>query len=122
MERIELFSNLVALAASDGKFMPQEVEYLARKAELWGLDPDDVDSVLIGMQESAQEVTVPPTRGERVELLSEMIRMMASDGELAESEKRICATSFCRDGIYLARVQYHFWINCSRVNRRVRPE
>lgn len=92
MERIELFSNLVALAASDGKFMPQEVEYLARKAELWGLDPDDVDSVLIGMQESAQEVTVPPTRGERVELLSEMIRMMASDGELAESEKRICAT------------------------------
>jgi uncharacterized tellurite resistance protein B-like protein len=92
MERIELFANLVALAASDGKFMAQEIEYLARKAELWGLDPDDVDSVLIGIQEAAQEVTVPSTRSERVELLSEMIRMMASDGELAESEKRICAT------------------------------
>ena len=51
-----------------------------------------MDSVVIGIQEAAQEVTVPPTRSERVELLSEMIRMMASDGELAESEKRICAT------------------------------
>ena len=92
MDRIELFSNLDALAASDGKFTPQEIEYLAIKAETWGIESDDVDSVLIGMQESTLEVTVPPTRRERVELLTEMIRMMAIDGDLAESEKNICAT------------------------------
>ena len=45
MDRIELFSNLVALAASDGKFTPQEIEYLAIKAETWGIESDDVDSV-----------------------------------------------------------------------------
>ena len=91
MERLDLFTNLVALAGSDGKFTQQEVEYLAIKAEQWGLDPEDVDSILIGMQEQSVEVTVPEDRQERVELLSEMIQMMAIDGDLADTEKRFCA-------------------------------
>jgi len=92
MDRVELFTNLVAMANADGRFSPEEIAYLVHRAEQWGIPQVDAESVLIGMNEGEVELTIPTSRADRVLMLEEMIRMMAVDGELADEEKRLCAT------------------------------
>lgn len=93
MSKIELFNNLVLLASADGRFTQEEVTFLAMKAEKWNISSDDVESALAGASTGEAEIVVPETHEEKVELLREMILLMAVDGHLAEVEKRICATA-----------------------------
>ncbi|MCE2793369.1 MAG: hypothetical protein ACK493_03835 [Planctomycetota bacterium] len=93
LSHLELFQNLVNLAASDGKFTEEEVLYLAQRAEQWGISNDEFESCVAGLMEGALEIRLPETQAKREELLAEMIRLMAVDGQLAETEKRLCATA-----------------------------
>lgn len=93
---LELFQNLVNLAAADGKFTEEEVLHLAKRAEKWGIANDEFESTVVGIMEGDLEINLPEVRAKREELLAEMIRMMAIDGQLAEMEKRLCATASAR--------------------------
>lgn len=93
MPKVELFNNLVLLASADGKFSEEEVTFLATKAEAWDISPDDVESALVGASTGEAEIVLPESEENRVELIKEMIRLMAVDGHLAEIEKRLCATA-----------------------------
>ncbi len=93
MERIDLFNNLIVLAASDGKFTEEEIAFLAVRAENWGIAEEEVAAALTAAGSADAEIMVPESHKERVELLREMIYLMAVDGELAEIEKRLCATA-----------------------------
>ena len=93
MSKVDLFSNLVLLASADGKFTEEEITYLAQKAETWNISSDDVETALAGASTGEAEIIIPENRAERTELLKEMIRLMAVDGNLADVEKRICATA-----------------------------
>lgn len=92
MDRQQLFTNLVNLAAIDGKFTEEEVQFLVGRAEMWGIPSDEFETALAGINE---EITLklPETKANRIELLTEMIRLMAADGELAETEKGLCAAA-----------------------------
>jgi uncharacterized tellurite resistance protein B-like protein len=92
MERAELFSNLVHLAAVDGKFTDEEVQFLVERAERWGIPTDEFETALAGLSEGVQ-LRLPPDKTARLELLREMIRLMAVDGELADTEKSLCAAA-----------------------------
>lgn len=89
---LALFNNLVAMAAADGKFTQEEIEFLAVRAENWGISQDEFETAMVGVAAGGAEIVLPEDHNERLRLLSEMIRMMAADGELAEVEKRLCAT------------------------------
>ena len=91
MDKVALFHNLVNLAAVDQKFADEEVEFLAKRAEEWGIPAGEFETALAGLSEGNIEVTIPDSHHDRVVLLKEMIRLMAIDGELAEVEKRLCA-------------------------------
>ena len=93
MDRYQLFQNLVFLAASDGKFTDEEIQALAVRAEAWNISNDDFDSIIIGLQSGDVEMHLPEEKEAREELLAEMVRIMAADGELAEIEKHLCATA-----------------------------
>lgn len=93
MDRLELFNNLVALAAADRKFTEQEVAFLMVRAEDWHISQRDVEAALLQAASPEAELVIPPERDDRIELLQEMIRLMAVDGELAEQEKDLCATA-----------------------------
>ena len=90
MSKLELFNNLMVLAATDG-FAREEIEYLAAKSHLWGISVNDVEAAIVGSDEG--EIFLPETQPEREELLREMIQLMAADGHLSDLEKRICATA-----------------------------
>ncbi|MFM7116997.1 MAG: hypothetical protein ACKO9H_19030 [Planctomycetota bacterium] len=96
LSQLELFQNLVNLAASDGTFREEEVLYLARCAEKWGISDDEFESCIAGLMEGTLEIKLPEVRAKREELLSEMIRLMAVDGQLAAMEKQLCATASAR--------------------------
>jgi len=96
MERLQLFQNLVLLAASDGKFTEEEVQALAVRAEDWNISDEEFQSILVGLETGEVDMHLPEKRESRFELLSEMVRVMAADGDLAEVEKHLCATAAVR--------------------------
>lgn len=91
MDRIELFHSLVNLAAADGKFADAEIQFLADRAERWNIPKGEFETALAGISEGNFEVKVPADYEERVLVMKEMLRLVASDGELADMEKHICS-------------------------------
>ncbi|MFK7766684.1 MAG: hypothetical protein AB8B55_05645 [Mariniblastus sp.] len=91
MDHIELFHSLVNLAAVDNKFTEEEIQFLAQRAEAWNIPSDEFETALAGISSGELEVNIPESFEDRVVMLKEMIRLMAVDGEMADTEKRLCA-------------------------------
>jgi uncharacterized tellurite resistance protein B-like protein len=96
MNKLQLFHNLINLAAIDGHFTEEEIAFLAARAERWGISSDEFETAVVGIEQGQLEIRLPESRRDREQLLAEMIRLMAVDGELAESEKQLCATASAR--------------------------
>ena len=92
-ERLDTFHSLVNLAAVDKKFTEEEIHFLIERAERWGISNDEFETALAGISTGEIAVTLPEKHEDRVGLLKEMIRLMAADGEMAETEKRLCASA-----------------------------
>jgi len=90
-KHIELFHSLVQMAAVDGKFTEQELRLLIDRADKWGVPNDEFETAMAGVTTGRSTVTVPEADADRVELLSELIKMMAVDGHLSPEEKDLCA-------------------------------
>ena len=93
MDKQQLFHNLVQLAAVDGKFTDEEVQFLVNKAELWGVPTAEFETALASIGGPEIELKIPADKLERVEMMKQMILMMAIDGELADAEKSLCAAA-----------------------------
>ncbi len=96
MSKLHLFQNLINLAAVDGRFAEEEVAFLAQRAERWGISTEEFETAIVGIEQGHLEIKLPESRLERERLLAEMIRLMAVDGDLAETEKQMCATVSAR--------------------------
>jgi uncharacterized tellurite resistance protein B-like protein len=98
MERIDLFRHLVAMAASDGTFTESEVQMLAVRANQWDITQQQFDDVITEIRSGHVALAIPQRMEEKVELLKNMMHMMAIDGDLAEEEKRMCAMASAQMG------------------------
>lgn len=98
MQKIDLFRHLVAIAASDGEFSESEVQMLAVRANQWNVTQQQFEQVVAEIQSGHLNLKLPTRMNERVELLKNMMHMMAIDGDLAEEEKRMCAMASARMG------------------------
>ncbi|MDP1562808.1 MAG: hypothetical protein Q8M16_15630 [Pirellulaceae bacterium] len=98
MPKLELFRHLVAIAASDGEFSESEVQMLAVRANQWNITQRQFEDIVSEIQSGHVNLTLPARMDERVELLKNMMHMMAIDGELAEEEKKMCAMASARMG------------------------
>ena len=98
MERIEMFRHLVAMAASDGEFSESEVQMLAVSANQWEVTQAQFDQIITDIQSGRVELQIPADTEEKVELLKNIMHMMAIDGVLADEEKRMCAMASARMG------------------------
>jgi uncharacterized tellurite resistance protein B-like protein len=93
MDRLELFRNLMVMAASDGKFTEDEIRFLGQRANKWGITDAEFSAALRSAVDPSAHLTIPEDGEQRRAMLCEMIRMMASDGELAEIEKELFAVA-----------------------------
>lgn len=93
MEKLKIFHSLVNLAAADSKFTDKEIQFLVERAERWNIPTSEFETALAGLSEGTLEVTIPDSHHDRVVLLKEMIRLMAIDGQINETEKSLCAAA-----------------------------
>jgi hypothetical protein len=93
MSKLDLFNNLMIMAAADG-FAREEIEYLAAKSHAWGISTGDVEAAIVGAKDG--EIHLPDEAEEREETLREMIKLMAVDGKISGIEMRICAIASAR--------------------------
>ena len=87
-----LFRHLVLMAAADGKFTTEEVALLADKAAEVGLSSDELARIIEQTATTEAMPALPTSRGERLQMAEELLRMMAADGHLEPVEKRLFAT------------------------------
>lgn len=97
--------NLVVMALADGSIGQREVNLVADRCVELGLGERDLEAALqFGLGDDAA-LELPSEPQEREELLEDMIRMMAADGYLDESEKRLFALSAAKMEIGGERLQ-----------------
>ena len=83
--------NIVVMAFADGSLGEREVNLVADCCAELGLDDYDLrKAVEFGLDDNAV-IELPNDASQREELLEDLIRMMAADGHLDESEKRLFA-------------------------------
>ena len=93
MDRVEAFRNLILMAAVDGKLTKDEIAFLSLRSSSWGISDEQFQQALEAMDDPNAELTLPPSKAERLDTLADLVRMMAVDGELAEVEKQLFAVA-----------------------------
>ncbi len=91
MNSYELFQDLMVMAISDGKLTEEELRMLAGRAIRWGITDAQFEQAMEYALSDDAHLTIPPDPADRMQLLEELLRMMAVDGQLAEIEKQIFA-------------------------------
>jgi uncharacterized tellurite resistance protein B-like protein len=91
MDKLRLFRNLMTMAAIDGKMTQEEVLFLALRCSRWGITDQQFHATLAEIKTEEPKLEIPDDAAQRRELLRDMLRMMAVDGELAEVERRLFA-------------------------------
>jgi uncharacterized tellurite resistance protein B-like protein len=91
--------NLIVMAFADGSLGEREVNLVADRCAELGLDEYDLQkAVEFGLGDDAA-LELPIDHAAQVELMLDLIRMMAADGHLDEGEKRLFALAAARMSI-----------------------
>ena len=91
MDRIDLFRNLLLMAIVDGSVAESELRLLADRATEWGITDDEFEEAIQQAIDGESELTLPRDPQDRREMMKDMILVMAADGRLADSQKRLFA-------------------------------
>jgi uncharacterized tellurite resistance protein B-like protein len=90
---IDKLRNLLSLAAADGTLSEREIRFLSARVVKWGIPEHEFAEAVEFALAHRGELTLPRGHEAGLDLLREMVQMMAADGELTESEKRMFATA-----------------------------
>jgi uncharacterized tellurite resistance protein B-like protein len=91
MERFEQLRNLVVMAVADGSLGEHELSLLSERCGQLGLGEDELRAALQFALSDDASLRLPTEEAEQEALMTDLIRMMAADGHLNESEKRLFA-------------------------------
>ncbi|MEM9367913.1 MAG: TerB family tellurite resistance protein [Planctomycetota bacterium] len=98
-QKSRLLRNMVVMALADGSFSQREVNLLADRCLELGMGQPELEAALsYGLSDDAA-LELPDTPEQQHALLRELIRMMAADGVLEESEKRLFALAAAKMGV-----------------------
>ncbi len=104
-KRRKRLRNLVVMAFADGSLGEREVHLVADRCAELGLDEFDLQkAVEFGLGDDVS-IEIPSDRDECESLLCDLIRMMAADGHLDESEKRLFALAAAKMSISASEVE-----------------
>lgn len=96
--------NLMVMALADGSLGEREVNYLTDRCVELGLGEDELrDAVRFALEDGAS-ISLPSGRAEAESLLADLLQMMAADGSLSESEKRLFAVCAAKLGLSLTEI------------------
>jgi len=90
-DRNRQLRNVVVMALADGSIGQREVALLAQRCAELGLGESELHRALLHGLDDSAALDLPHDTHAREALLVDLIRMMAADGKLEESEKRLFA-------------------------------
>jgi uncharacterized tellurite resistance protein B-like protein len=93
MKPIDYLKNLVIMASADGALTEREIDWLVDRCSELGLDEADLGTALEFAISDHATMKLPKVREEQMQLLSDLIKIMAADGQLDEIEKRLFAVA-----------------------------
>ncbi len=99
MSPLDHLKNLVIMAAADGSLSEQEIALLIDRCGHLGLQEEDLEKAIAFAQSGNAKLRLPSERAEQIDLLAQLMRMMAADGQLAEVEKQLFALAAAKMGI-----------------------
>jgi hypothetical protein len=79
------------MAFADESLTQSELEFLSDRSVQWGISQADFAVAVEFALSDRAELQIPPNKQDRIDLLQDLIRTMAADGQLAEIEKRVFA-------------------------------
>ncbi|MEM6468356.1 MAG: TerB family tellurite resistance protein [Planctomycetota bacterium] len=95
-DRMRQLRNLVVMAMADGTIGEREVDFIAERCHELGLDEGALNhAIRFGLGDDAA-LELPTDPADRDALMVDLVRMMAADGKLEESEKRLFALAAAR--------------------------
>ncbi len=83
----------MVMAVADGKVTDEELHLLTSRAVRWGITDDEFESAIEYAQSPGASLAIPAMKSERMELLRELLQMMAADGVLQDIEKQLFAVA-----------------------------
>ena len=105
MEHLDHLKNLVIMAEADGSLSEQEIALLVDRCASLGLDEEDLEKAIAFALSGEAKLKFPVDRSEQDQMLADLMRMMAADGELREIEKRLFALAAAKMGIEKAELE-----------------
>ena len=93
MHLLDKLRNLLVMAAADGSLTGREIDFLTDRCQQWSIPEDEFAAAIRYAISDDAQLSIPDSKTEQIEMLQELIRMMAADGELAEIEKELFATA-----------------------------
>lgn len=93
MNHLDRFKNLLVMADIDGKVTDEELQFLANRAQRWGVTDVEFQTAVQEALAHRGDLLIPSRQSERLEMLRDLLRMMAADGELSDVEKGLYATA-----------------------------
>ena len=97
--------NMVLMSFADESLSEREVNLIAERCVELGLDDYDLSQAIKAGLADGARLEVPEDASEREELLRDLIRVMAADGHLDESEKRLFALAAAKMSISAADIE-----------------
>ena len=91
MTASEHFRNMLAMASADGMMSEAELRLLSHRATEFGITDNEFEDAIRNAIANEVQISVPADWDERSAILKDMVRMMAADGELKETEKKLFA-------------------------------
>jgi uncharacterized tellurite resistance protein B-like protein len=91
MRHLDHLKNLVIMASADGSLTEREIALLVDRCGELGLDEADLGKAVEFALSDSASLKLPVDRKEQIEMLSDLMRVMAADGQLSEVEKRLFA-------------------------------
>jgi len=91
VDRENLLKLLLVMAGSDGSFSQEEIQLILNRADEWGIPAEKIEKMVGQAAEGSLEVGTPTDQAEKLETLTELVRVMGADGALAEPEKKLFA-------------------------------
>jgi len=91
MNQLDYLKNLVIMASADGSLSEREIALLIDRCAELGLDESDMAKAIQFALSDQAAMKFPTVHSEKIEVLTDLMRVMAADGTLTEVEKRLFA-------------------------------
>jgi uncharacterized tellurite resistance protein B-like protein len=98
MDTSQHLRNLLVMALADGSLSEREVNFITDRCAELGLGEEELRESLRYALEDQAALSLPKDPAAQEMLLTDLVRMMAADGSLAENEKRLFALAAAKLG------------------------